>query len=138
MDRNDYLISRSAPFLNAAKVRNVGGVGGWILDWLGTHITPGRAGGCGACLHVRRVGSSAPGFAGGWGAGSRSRPCLADLFFVDVDFEESREFLEIAFGFDVADHRDQRFGVDQVFKWDVVQLQLAGDGDHYAVEAFFD
>ena len=42
--------------------------------------------------------------------------------------------MEVAAGLDVADHRDQRRRIDQLAERHVIQLQLAGDGNHHPVE----
>jgi hypothetical protein len=61
-----------------------------------------------------------------------------EIFFVDVDFEEAGEPLEVAVGFDVTDHSDQGFRIDQLFELDVVKLKLAGDGDHHPIKTLLD
>src|SRR2546423_8368228 len=62
----------------------------------------------------------------------------SEFFLIDVDFEEAGQPLEVAIGFDVADDGDQRCGIDELFELDVVKLELAGDGNHHAVEPFLD
>src|SRR4051812_8114805 len=58
-----------------------------------------------------------------WGDFSSSCPLL-----VDVRFQEPRQAMEIAVGIDVADHGDQRFGINEFLEWHVVQVELAGHG----------
>ena len=57
---------------------------------------------------------------------------------VHVRFQEPGQAVEVAAGLDVADHRDQRGRIDQLVERHVVQVQLAGDRDHHAVEPLFD
>ena len=57
---------------------------------------------------------------------------------VDVRLQEPRQAVEVGLGLDVADHGHQRLGIDQLLERHVVQLQLAGDRDHHAVELLFD
>ena len=46
--------------------------------------------------------------------------------------------MEVGVRLDVTDDRHQGFGVHQRLERDVVELKLAGRGDHHAVELLFD
>src|SRR5262245_49689130 len=58
--------------------------------------------------------------------------------FIDVSLEKSGETVEVAVGLDVADDSDEGFAVDKLLEGDEVELQLAENGDHDAVEPLFD
>ena len=60
------------------------------------------------------------------------------LQILDVRLKESGQAVKIAARLDVADDRHQRGRIDQLAERNVVEFQLAGDGDHDAVEPFFD
>lgn len=57
--------------------------------------------------------------------------------FVDVCLKEPGEAVKIAIGINVANHRDQRFRVDQVFKRFVMEFQLPADADHHPIKFLF-
>ena len=46
--------------------------------------------------------------------------------------------MEIAVVVDVPHDGDERFGIDELVERHVVQVELAADGNHHAIETFFD
>ena len=61
----------------------------------------------------------------------------SEVSVVDAGFEEPGKFMEVAAVFDESHHGDHRFGINQLVKRDVVEVQLAGHGNHHAVVLFF-
>ena len=74
------------------------------------------------------------------GDGQKSEPIVVQSVSRSVtvnlrdSFEESRQPLEVGARLDQADDRHERLGVDQVIEGDIVEVELAGDGDQDAVE----
>src|SRR6185436_4610727 len=54
--------------------------------------------------------------------------------FVNIRFQEPRQPVEVAVGLDVANFGDERFGIDEFVEGNEVELELADDRDHHAIE----
>ena len=59
------------------------------------------------------------------------------LLVLDVCFKESCQLVKVAAWWDEANDGDQSLGVNQLFKRNVVQIQLSGNRHHHAIQLLF-